>query len=477
MNYRKLCGGRDADFCFSMKHFIQTFGCQMNKSDSERIAFVLEKIGFRKAQKLEEADLVIINVCSVRQSAVDRLYSLISKLKMAPPGNRQGRQENDPSGESPKATGKLKILITGCILPQDKRKLCNKVDLIFNIKELAQLPKKLIAAGLPSNLGAKPLSSLNYLEIPALYSSYPSAFIPVMTGCNNFCAYCVVPYLRGREISRSPEKIINEIKKLLKKGFKRIMLLGQNVNSYQSGKYNFPKLLKKIADLPGKFWLSFITSHPKDLSLELIKVVFSSSKICKYFHLPVQSGSNKILKLMNRGYTKEKYLKIIEKIKKEAERKKETFALSTDIIVGFPKETKADFEETVSLMKKIPLAMAYIAKYSPRPLTTAFKLKDNVSQKEKQKRQRNLLEILKETALKNNKKYLSKEIEILVCGLDRKDCLYGESSLFKNVRISARGENTGGKNLIGQFARVKITNINPWGLEACLAGRQGLLQF
>jgi len=484
----------------SMKYYLQTFGCQMNKSDSERIAFVLEKmapvveanaslrgISFKRTQNLYHADLVIINMCSVRQSAVDRVYGLISKF------------ESRPSTE----VG-TRIVLTGCILPQDKKKLRDRVDLIFNIKDLPRVLTSFKSLD-SDNLRVKPLSlPKNYLESPPLYSSFPSAYVPIMTGCNNFCAYCVVPYLRGKEVSRSPASILKEIRQLLTKGYKRIILLGQNVNSYQreiknkklkikntnkklknitnKKMVNFAHLLKMINALPGDFWLSFMTSHPKDLSDELIKTVFSSDKICKYFHLPVQSGSDKILKKMNRGYTVKHYEKIIQKIrtcslrsqnldssfrseiKKMAKQKKSPVAISTDIIVGFPGETIKDFNKTASLLKKIKFDMAYIAKYSPRPLTTASKLKDNVNSFEKKRRQKRLFEILERTALNNNKKYLNKEANVLIMGIDRKKYLFGETNTFKKVKIIGKPRTRNFVSVRGKFVKIKIIKATPWGL-------------
>ena len=423
-------------------YYLQTFGCQMNKSDSERIAFVLEETGFKKTARLDEASLVVINICSVRQSAIDRIYGLILNIK-----NKKSKTQ----------IKNQKIILTGCIPAKDKEKLKNKVDLIFKIQELSQLPQKLAKKGL---LRKKIALAENYLEIPSLYSSWPSAYVPIMTGCDNFCAYCVVPYLRGREYSRSPLLILKEIKNLLKKGFKRIILLGQNVNSYKAKGINFPQLLKLAADLPGKFWLSFMTSHPKDLSDELIETVFSSDKICKYFHLPIQSGSDKILKKMNRGYTVKQYEKIIQKIKKIG------VAISTDIIVGFPRETKKDFNKTASLLKKINYDMAYISKYSPRPLTSAFKLKDDVSSLEKKRRQKKLFKILKRIALNNNKKYLNKEVNVLIMGIKGK-CLFSETNTFKKVKINICGS-LRGRKIIGKFHRIKITKVSPWGLAGLI---------
>ena len=362
----------------------------MNKSDSERIAAVLEKIDLRPSKTEDEADLIIINMCSVRQKSVDKVFRKIENL----------RQKNK----------KAKIYLTGCILEKDKKIFKKITDGIFKIDELQNLPKLLQQK--TSNIK----QATHYLKIVPKYSNKDFAYVPIMTGCNNFCAYCVVPYTRGREISRAPEEIIKEIKCLLKRGYKTIWLLGQNVNSYKyktrintnrstndtnkkireiCGKLvkisevNFPKLLQKIEKIPGNFEIGFLTSHPKDFSDELIETIASSKKIKKYIHLPVQAGSDKILKKMNRGYTKKDYLKLVEKIKKKIQ----DVELSTDIIVGFPGETKKDFEETIDVVKKVGFKKAYIACYSPRPGTKAEKLKDNIPQKEKERREKVLREL------------------------------------------------------------------------------------
>ena len=254
-----------------MKYFIQTFGCQMNESDSERIASFLEKQGYKSITKMEDTDLIVVNACSVRQTAIDRIFGLKKKFKKI----------------------NAKKILTGCVLKSDKIKFKSFFDEVLSIDEF---------------LGK------NYLEFQPKYLNPKSAFVPIMTGCNNFCSYCVVPYIRGREISRPAENIIKEIKGLIKNKYKEIILLGQNVNSYKDGKFNFPKLLKLIDKIPGKFTIKFLTSHPKDFSDELIDVIAESPKISKEIHLPVQSGDNKILKKMNRGYTIEKYLNLIKKI-------------------------------------------------------------------------------------------------------------------------------------------------------------------
>ena len=316
-----------------MKYWIITYGCQMNKSDSERIASILKKQGYLPALKEAEADLILINVCSVRQSAVNRVYAKVNKYFK-----------------------KKKIILTGCVLKEDKNKLKNKVSEFWH----------------PDY----------YFECLPIHQSKFQAFLPIMTGCNNFCAYCVVPYTRGREKSRPAKEIIREIKSLVKKDYKEVILLGQNVNSYKDKNVNFPKLLKKINNIKGNFKINFITSHPKDMSDELIETMAKCQKLIKEIHLPVQSGDNEILKKMNRHYTASHYKKLIKKIKQKIPGIK----ISTDIIVGFPGETKKQFQNTVKLAKEIKFEKAYVSKYSPRPGTLAFKLKDNVSPQEKKTR-------------------------------------------------------------------------------------------
>jgi tRNA-2-methylthio-N6-dimethylallyladenosine synthase len=347
----------------------------MNKSDSERIATVLQENKFKEASNLNEADLILVNMCSVRQSAVDRVYGLIPKLKALKTKNK-----------------KLKTILTGCILKEDRKKLSKKFDLIFDIKKLplfSKILKENRSYGPVCRSKTSLENNCDYLKIQPKYQTFPKAFVPISTGCNNFCSFCVVPFTRGKEISRPAKEIILEIKNLIKRGYKEIVLLGQNVNSYCSfspllakKRINFPALLKLIDQLPGDFQISFLTSHPKDFSEELIEVISKSKKIKKEIHLPVQSGDNQILKKMNRGYTREEYLNLIKKIRKKIPNVK----ISTDIIVGFPSETKKQFENTVDLVKKAKFEKIYVAKYSPRKGTVAAKMKDNVSLKEKKRR-------------------------------------------------------------------------------------------
>jgi tRNA dimethylallyltransferase len=330
----------------------------MNESDSERIASFLERQHYQNTEQMEKADLIVVVACSVRQSAIDRIFGLNKKFRNL----------------------KAKKILTGCVIKNDKPKFLKFFDEVLSIDEF---------------LGK------DYLELQAKHSNCKSAYVPIMTGCNNFCSYCAVPYTRGREVSRLAKNIIQEIKNLTcpakrnKQEYKEIILLGQNVNSYKDHEIDFPKLLETIANIPGDFNIKFLTSHPKDFSTELIDIIAKSPKISKEIHLPVQSGDNNILKKMNRKYTIEKYLDLINKIRTKIPQAK----ISTDVIVGFPGETKTQFENTVKLFKKVGFNMAYINKYSTRPGTLASKFKDNVIWEEKQRRWKVLNKIIQKPKL------------------------------------------------------------------------------
>jgi tRNA-2-methylthio-N6-dimethylallyladenosine synthase len=417
-----------------MKYQLIVFGCQMNKSDAERAAAILENLGYQKTDSEKSADLIMVLACSVRQSAVDRIYGKVKtwqKIKKQRP---------------------LITILTGCVLKKDIKNLSPYFDFIFPITDLTQLPQKL-----NKKINTEQID--DYFKIHPRYQTNFQAYVPISTGCNNFCSYCVVPYVRGPEICRPAEEIIEEVKNLIKNGYKEITLLGQNVNSYLSPtdkKINFPKLLQIINDLPGNFWLRFVSSHPKDVSDELIETMAQNKKICEYLHLPVQSGDNEILRKMNRNYTVEHYKNIINKIRNKIP----TISISTDIIVGFPGETKEQFQNTFNLMKEIKFDMAYIAEYSPRPQTAAFKLKDDVPKKEKERRRKILTEILKETALEKNKNYLNKEVEVLIDSEDE-EYFFGKTRTFKTVKFKKS------KNFkLGEFAKVKIIEALPFGLIA-----------
>jgi len=378
-----------------MRYYIITYGCQMNKSDSERIAAILKNTGHKNTSKIDEADLIVVNMCSVRQSAVDRVLGLDQKFSKLKIKNK-----------------KLKTVLTGCILKKDKNKFKKMFDLILDIKDLPNWPKYLKNY----KLGCNSVRKSDYFSVTPKYQNNFLAFVPISTGCNNFCSYCVVPFTRGRLVCRNYQDIVKEVKDLVKKGYKEIWLLGQNVNDYRSliktnkatnfsqynirdiraqisensREINFAALIKMVNDIPGDFKFFFTSPHPKNFSDELIETLAKAKKFGKILNLPVQSGDNKILRRMNRNYTVKQYKQLVNKIRKKIP----DIKISTDIIVGFPGETKKQFKNTVKLFKEIKFDWAYIAKYSPRPGTAAEKLKDNVSLAEKKDRERILRSIL-----------------------------------------------------------------------------------
>jgi tRNA-2-methylthio-N6-dimethylallyladenosine synthase len=478
-----------------MKYYFWILGCAMNYSDAERISAVLDSFGFQKTEKEKEADIVCVIACSVRQHAVDRIFGKIKEWKTKP---------------------NLTTILSGCVLGPDRKKLEKEFDLIFEIKDIDKLIKVLDTTlsrhsrpdresiqienmdsrlrgndreeglvsktGIPSEFtpsGARndKILSGEYLSIIPHYDSSFRAYIPVSTGCDNFCTYCAVPYTRGREKSRSMSEIINEIKNLIKNDYKEITLLGQNVNSYgndwsysssvsekSSRKDNsshtssnnrfFIELIKKIDHIPGDYRVYFYSNHPKDMTDELINVLLILKHFPHYLHLPLQSGSDEILKKMNRHYTQRQYLDLVKKIRTVMS----DVALTTDIIVGFPNETKKQFEDTVKVMKEVKFDMAYISQYSPRPGTVSAKIKDNISREEKQNREKILQKILAVTAMENNQKIVGKTIKVLIDEA-KKDKLYGRTGGYKVVEIKKSPTVK-----IGDFVEVKIESASAWKL-------------
>lgn len=340
-----------------MKSFyIQVFGCQQNAHDAVRIHHILSSLGFRETDE-KSANIIVAIACAVRQTAVDRVFGKI------------------------KVWGNKKIIVTGCVLKEDRNKLSRAGVSFWDIDKPEDLGEIL---GISDSKQIKDL-----LEGGGKYS----ASVPIMYGCNNFCSYCATPYTRGQERSRDLSRIVEEVKILIAKGEKEILLLGQNVNSYHdsaTGK-GFADLLETLNSLEGDFIISFTSNHPKDMSDDIIKNVATLAKIKKEIHLPIQSGSNRILKAMNRPYTREQYLKIIQKIRNaNAE-----IVITTDVIVGFPGETEEDFQQTVDIFKDVKYQMAYINKYSPRIGTAAYKLGDPIPWSEKKRRWKILDQILK----------------------------------------------------------------------------------
>jgi len=411
-----------------MKYQIIIFGCKFNESDAERVTTVLENLGYIKASKESEADLIMVLACSVRQSAIDRIYGLKRKFDAI--------KKNQP----------LITILSGCVLESDKKKMEKFFDLVFNIKNLSNLPRLLRAKSYK-------LKAISYFQIHPTYKSNFQVYLPITSGCDNFCSYCVVPYVRGRETSVKSKDIVKECQELISKGYKEITLAGQNVNSYKDGKINFPKLLKMVDNIPGDYWLSFATSHPKDMSDELIKVMTKAKHLTPYFHLPIQSGDNQILKAMNRRYTVGHYKKLIKKVRKAIP----GIAISTDVIVGFPGETKQQFNNSIKLFKEMKFDMAYISQYSERAGTVAAKLEDNIPKTEKKRRDKVLTQILEKTALANNQKLIGKTVEVLVDKYKNGFC-FGKANSFKNIKFASDVDRT------GEIVLIKVTDCYAWGL-------------
>jgi len=406
----------------------------MNRSDSERIASILEALKYKETFNLKEADLAIINMCSVRQSAVDRVYGLIPQFTALKTKNKG-----------------FKTVLTGCILKPERTKLAEVFDFILNKEDLDKWPQLLKGKNVQ-------ISKRDYLKIVPKYTNKIQALVPISNGCNNFCTYCAVPFTRGRLISRNYKDIIKEVKDLVSNGYKEIWLLGENVNSYNSKGVSFSNLIKEIDKIPGKFWLRFTSPHPKDFSDELIKTLKGSPKFVPYLNLPVQSGDNIILRKMNRPYTREKYLSLIKKIRKAFK----SISISTDIIVGFPNETEEQFKNSERIMKEVGFDMAFISEYSPRPQSfSSEKMEDNVLKKDKKRRALSLNNILKATALKNNKKLLNKEVDVLVLEKDG-EYFNGRTDQNKAIRFKSNDD------LSGTFVKVKILKATSWNFEGTL---------
>ena len=387
------------------KYFIITYGCQMNEHDSEKLAGMLEAIDYHKAEEVEEADIILINTCTIRENAELRVFGKVGELKRL--------KENNPD---------LIIGVGGCMMQSEKavRHLYEKhpqVDLIFgthNIHHVPDLIKRIekersrIVEVWDEEEGLIP-------DLPSVRESDFKAWVSIIQGCNNFCTYCVVPYVRGRERSRPFKDIINEVEKLVAEGVKEITLLGQNVNSYGKDfkeNIDFADLLQELDKIPALYRLRYMTSHPRDFSFKLIQVIKDTKAVCEHFHLPIQSGSNRILKKMNRGYSREKYLELVNKIRQEVPEA----AITTDIIVGFPGETEEDFQETIDLVKEVRFDSAFTFIYSPRTGTPASKMEEQIPEDIKKERLSRLMALQNQISLEKNQAELGKVVEVLIEG-------------------------------------------------------------
>lgn len=426
------------------KVFVKTFGCQMNVKDSETILGMLRGNGYALADSPEKSDVILFNTCSVRAHAEERAINNVAALRAL--------KEQTP---------KIIIGIVGCMAKAKGKELFKKLphlDFISgpaNIYDIPDIIGKIVKNrnGSPLRLAAinNKRRDVRHDMRGAMYAvqKSPCALLNITEGCDNYCSYCVVPYARGHEVSRPIRDILKEAKCLIASGVKDITLLGQNVNSY---KPSFAKLLEAIDKIAGDCRIRFMTNHPKDASEELFRAMRDLKSVCEHIHLPVQSGSDKILKRMNRRYTRAHYLKLVESLRRYVP----DCAVTTDIIVGFPGETDSDFKKTQDIMRKADFDSSFIFKYSPRPLTKASRLKDDVPKKVKEERNQALLELQRQLSLKKNEALIGKTIEVLSEGEAKKGAgLFGSTRANKSVIFSGK------KNMIGKFVNVKIKRATP----------------
>jgi len=431
------------------KVFIKTYGCQMNVYDTEKMVDLLYGCNYQITSDIKQADLILLNTCSIREKPEHKIYSILGRLKKL--------KDKNPD---------LILGVGGCVAQQEGEKLFEKsphLDLVFGTHSINKLPNLLKEIEeKKAKVCEINMSENGYLdEGVSCYSSQKvSSYVSIIRGCNNFCSFCIVPYVRGRERSRPREEILEEVKHLSQSGVKEVVLLGQNVNSYGNDlgvTGGFPRLLASINDIKGIERIRFITSHPKDLSDDLISCFKELDKVCEHIHLPVQSGSNKILKLMNRRYTRDNYLEKVDKLRGVCP----AIGITSDMIVGFPQETQKDFEDTLELMEEVKFDDLFSFQYSDRPMTHASRFNDKIPSDVKRDRLRILQEVQNGYSLEKNQAVLHKIEEVLVEGVSKKDphCMTGKTGANKTVNFA------GGDNLRGMLVSVKISGVHLHSLK------------
>lgn len=430
------------------KYFLKTYGCQMNEHDSENMKAILEEMGFKETENMEDADLVLLNTCSIRENAHNKVFGMLGRAKHL------------------KSTKKdLIVGIAGCmaqeeVVAQEILKKYKWMDFVLGTHNIEQL-SELVYDSLKKHelkIEAQSCEGKVLEGLPTTRNSKVKAFVNIMYGCDKFCTYCIVPYTRGKQRSRKPDDIIKEVEQLVKDGYQEVTLLGQNVNAY--GKdlnidYTMTDLLTDVAKTNINR-IRFVTSHPWDFTDDMIETIAKYENIMPSIHLPVQSGNNEILKLMGRRYTKEEYLTLFNKIKEKIP----NVSITTDIIVGFPNETEEQFNDTLDLVNKCKFDLAFTFIFSKRVGTPAEKMKDNISLEEKEERLYKLNELINKYALENNEKLLNKTVKVLVEGpSDKNNMLMGYTDTNKLVNIK------GPKEIIGKIVDVKIIQIKTWSLD------------
>lgn len=435
------------------KYLIETYGCQMNEHDSEKLEGFLTQMGYEKTDDRKNADLIIFNTCCVRENAELKVYGKLGALKHL-------KRKNED----------LIIAVCGCMMQQDHvvkyiQKTYPHVDLIFGTHNLHNFPflleKTINHKEAIIDVWSKEGEIIEGLPVNRRYGI--KSFVNIMYGCNNFCSYCIVPYTRGRERSREVSEIISEIKDLVSKGSKEVMLLGQNVNSYGKtlkNEIDFADLLEEVVKVPGIERIRYMTSHPKDLSDKLIDTMAKHPKICNHIHLPLQAGSNKVLKEMNRKYTKEDYLEIVSSIKEKIP----GIAITTDIIIGFPNETEEDFNETLEVARLVEFDSAFTFLYSIRQGTPAAQKEGQVPEDDKKERFQRLKKLIDSIAFKNNQRFLHREVTVLVEGKSKKNdkILTGRTETSKTINFP------GDPSLIGKLVTVKIIAAKTYSFDGII---------
>jgi len=434
----------------NLKYLILTMGCQLNENDSEKLCGMIEKMGYTKTDELKEADLVLFNTCCVRENAEEKLFGKIGEVK----------QIKEKRGTI--------LAIGGCMMQENHmveklNKSYKFIDVIFGTHTLHKFPQDLYEA-LVKNKKIEDVLDIDgeVIEgLPIKRNDNIKASVTIMNGCNNFCSYCIVPYVRGRERSRDPRDIINEVEELAKQGYKEVTLLGQNVNSYKGnsnlGINKFSELLRAVNKINGIERIRFVSPHPKDFTDDVIEAIRDCDKVCKIIHLPLQSGSSAVLKIMNRKYTKEQYLNLAEKMQKIIP----DIVFSTDIIVGFPGETEKDFEDTLDVVKKVHFEQVYMFIYSRRVGTPADKMENQIPEDIKHKRFDKLKVLVESQIEENNKKYVNTVQKVLVEGKSKTNdkILTGRTQTNKVVNFE------GNEELIGNIIELKIVSEHMWYLK------------
>lgn len=446
----------------NLKYCILTMGCQLNENDSEKISGMAEQMGYTKTENFEDANLAIINTCCVRENAEERLFGKVGELKNL-------KEKNN-----------MIIAIGGCMMQEKQmvekiKKSYHYIDIVFGTHTLHKLPEDIfeVLNGRKRIQDIIDIDGKVFEGLPISRANNVQASITIMYGCDNFCSYCIVPYVRGRERSRKPKDIIKEAKQVAQQGYKEIMLLGQNVNSYlrsemeeikqgklkdEDGDYaqinSFAKLLRAINEIDGIERIRFVSPHPKDFTDDVIEAIRDCDKVCKFIHLPLQSGSTRMLKIMNRKYTKEQYLQLVEKMKKEISGVK----FSTDIIVGFAGETEADFEDTLDVVKKVKYEQAFMFIYSRRAGTPGDKMENQIPENVKHERFNRLKTLVESQIAENNKSYINTIQKVLVEGPSKGDpsMLTGRTEYNKVIVFN------GQESMINKIVDVKIVEDHMW---------------